>query len=76
MFNGASVSEQEFGCSFFGYEAYWVNNQVTRAELLEEFEKFKWSGLSFDDYLYKCGKKKRFYKTKHKSKKNNKSKKK
>lgn len=51
--SGASVSEQEFITSFFGYEKYWIEKSVSRAEGLEEFEKFKFSGMDFNDYLWK-----------------------
>jgi|GEM_PF-4061463 len=71
MFNGASVSEQEFGCSYYGYEVYWLNKQVPREEMLNKLEEFKWSGLSFNEFLIAEGVKKRFPK-----RRNNKQKKK
>lgn len=63
--SGASVSEQEFACEFYGYEVYWVNKQVPREEMLEEFDKFKWSGLTLNQYLIKIGKKKRYNNKSH-----------
>lgn len=65
------VSEQEFACSYYGYEKYWILKEVPREEMLVEYEKYAYSNLELEDYLIAVGvkKPKRKFNKKFKSKK-------
>jgi hypothetical protein len=52
------ASEQEFACEFYGYEKYWILKEVSREEMLSEYQKYCYSNIELQDYLISIGIKK------------------
>lgn len=65
------ASEQEFACEYYGYEKYWLLKEVPRSEMLKEYDKYRYSEKSLNDYLFSIGikKQKRKFYNKNKNKK-------